>query len=54
LVNEHRFQLKGIGKPSYHLGGDFFRDPDGTIAWGAQSYVKKILGNYEIMFEGNP
>jgi hypothetical protein len=40
--------------PSYHLGGDFFRDPDGTLAWGAQSYVKKMLHNYEIMFEGKP
>jgi hypothetical protein len=43
--------LKGVGKPSYHLGGDFFR---GTLAWGAQSYVKKMLHNYEIMFEGKP
>jgi hypothetical protein len=37
---------------SYHLGGDFFSDPDGTLAWGAQSYVNKMLGNYKIMFEG--
>jgi hypothetical protein len=32
LINEHVFQLKGVGKPSYHLGGDFFRNPDGTLA----------------------
>ena len=54
LINEHGFQLKGVGKPSYHLGGDFFRDPDGTLAWGAQSYVKKMLHNYEITFGGKP
>ena len=54
LTNEHGFKLKGVGKPSYHLGGDFFRDPDGTLAWGAQSYVEKMLINYETMFGSKP
>jgi hypothetical protein len=54
LINDHNFQLKGVGKPSYHLGGDFFRDADGTLAWGASSYVKKMLGNYETMFGSKP
>jgi hypothetical protein len=54
LINEHGFQLKGISKPSYHLDGDFFRDPDGTLAWGSQSYVRNMAHNYEIMFEGKP
>ena len=54
LINDHGFQLKGVGKPSYHLGGDFFRDSDGTLAWGANSYVKKMLVNYETMFGSKP
>jgi hypothetical protein len=54
LTTEHSFQLKGVGKPSYHLGGDFFRDSDGTLAWGAQSYVEKMLINYETMFGSKP
>jgi hypothetical protein len=54
LINEHGFQLKGVGKPSYHLVGDFLSDPDGTLAWGAKSYVKKMFGNYEIMCNGKP
>lgn len=54
LTNEHGFKLKGVGKPSYHLGGDFFRDPDGTLAWGAQSYIAKMLINYERMFDSKP
>jgi hypothetical protein len=54
FIGKNRFQLKGVAKPSYHLGGDFFHDPDSTLAWGAQSYVKKMIGNYEIMFEGKP
>ena len=54
LINEYNFKLKGVGPPSYHLGGDFFRDPDGTLAWGASSYVKKIVMNYEVMFGKKP
>ena len=30
------YKLKGVGEITYHLGGDFFRDPDGTLAWGAK------------------
>jgi hypothetical protein len=54
LINQYNFKLKGVGTPSYHLGGDFFRDPDGTLAWGAASYVKKIIMNYENMFGEKP
>jgi hypothetical protein len=43
LKNEHGFKLKGVEKPSYHLGGDFFRDPDWIPAWGAQSYVDTTM-----------
>ena len=48
------YKLKGLGPPKYHLGGDFFRDSDGTFAWGAQTYVKKMLVNYELMFGSLP
>jgi hypothetical protein len=49
LTETYNFKLKGVGEPSYHLGGDFFRDQDGTLAWGAASYVKKMIANYEVM-----
>jgi hypothetical protein len=35
LMTEHGFKWKGPGKPSYHLGGDFFRDSDGTLCMGS-------------------
>jgi hypothetical protein len=54
LTTEQGFKLKGVGKPSYHLGGDFFCDSDGTLAWGAQLYVEKILINYKTMFGSKP
>ena len=54
LTEIHKYKLKGVGDPAYHLGGDFFRDDDGTLAWGAKSYVEKMLRNYEIMFSSKP
>ena len=37
-------------EPKYHLGGDFFRNSDGTYCYGAQTYVKRMCENYEMMF----
>ena len=54
LTTKYGYKLKGVGPPKYHLGGDYFRDSDGTQAWGAQTYIKKMLGNYERMFGMKP
>jgi hypothetical protein len=54
LTDTYGYKLKGVGDPAYHLGGNFFRDEDGTLAWGARSYVEKMLVNYEIMFGCKP
>ena len=50
----HNYKLKGVGPPEYHLGGNFGRDPDGTLWWGSQSYVEKMLKNYERQFGSLP
>ena len=42
LVDKYKYKLKGTGPPKYHLGGDFFRDDDGILGWGAQTYIKKL------------
>ena len=31
----YSYKLRGIEEPKYHLGGDFFRDSDGTLCYGA-------------------
>jgi hypothetical protein len=54
LEEKYKYKLKGVGEPSYHLGGNFTRDPDGTLAWGAKSYIKRMLDNYKIMFGDLP
>ena len=54
LKDKYKYKLKGVGTPKYHLGGDFYRDEDGTLAKGAKTYIKKLLLNYEQMFGGPP
>jgi hypothetical protein len=54
LINEHGFKLKVVGTPTYHLGGHFYRDSDGTLVWGAHSYVSIMFSNYETMFGSKP
>ena len=46
------FKLKGVGPPTYHLGGDFKRvdEPEPMMTWGATTYVKKMLDQYKVLF----
>ena len=55
LVNVHKFKLKGVGEPEYHLGGDFKRteQPEKFLIWGSKTYIKRMFANYEQMF-GEP
>jgi Reverse transcriptase (RNA-dependent DNA polymerase) len=44
LESAYKFKLKGVGPISYHLGCDFYRDPDGTLCCGPKQYIEKMLG----------
>ena len=46
----YNYLLKNVEELKYHLGGDFFRDRDGTYCYGAQTYVKHLCDNYKLMF----
>jgi len=54
LTSHYGYKLKGVGPPTYHLGANYFRDPDGTLGMGAKDYVKKILANYEMTYGEKP
>jgi hypothetical protein len=54
LINVHKYKLKGFGRPTHHLGGDFCSDKDGTLGWGAGTYCKKLIQEYERMFGQKP
>ena len=49
-----RFTMKGVGQPTYHLGADFFRDDDGTLCMGAQTYSKHLCANFESLYREPP
>jgi hypothetical protein len=54
LINDHGRKLKGVNTPTYHLGGDFYGEYDGTLAWGAHSNVSKMINIYDTMFVSKP
>jgi hypothetical protein len=49
-LREQKYKLKGAGNIRYHLGGNFYHDPDDTLAWGAKTYVKRIVNQCEVQF----
>jgi hypothetical protein len=53
-LKRRKYKLKGVGDITYHLGGDFYRDPDGTLCWGAKTYIKRIINQYEAIFKKLP
>jgi hypothetical protein len=51
---EHKYQFKGVGPITYHLGGNFKRDKDGTLAYSAESYIEKTIAAYERIYGEKP
>jgi hypothetical protein len=54
LKNKFNFKLKGDGPIDYHLGLNYFRDPDGTMVMQPKKYIKKILESFKNMFKEMP
>jgi hypothetical protein len=54
LLDVHKFKLKGVGPLTYHLGCDYFRDPDGTLCYGPRKYIMKMLDDFERIFGCKP
>ena len=54
LVNDCGYKLKGVGPMEYHLGADIYRDNDGTLCFGAKSYISRLLRTYETIFGEQP
>jgi len=54
LRDKYKYKLKGVEEPKYHLGGNFERDPDGTLAWGANRYIGRMVENFEREFGHKP
>jgi Reverse transcriptase (RNA-dependent DNA polymerase) len=46
------YNLKGTDEIRYHIGGDFFRDTDGTLCYGAKTYINRLKVTFERLFPG--
>ena len=54
LEKKYNFKLKGTGPITFHLGCDFFRDPDGTLCFAPRKYIDKMIGQYKQLFGEAP
>ena len=44
---KYHLKVKGDGKLSYHLGADYFEDPDGTYVSQPRKYIDKLAETYK-------
>ena len=54
LKDVHKFNLKGSGAISYHLGCDFFRDEEGRLCCAPRKCIEKMEDTYFCLFGSKP
>ena len=54
LEKDHKFKLKGSGPITYHLGMNFFWDPDGMLCIEPKKYLIRLFKSYKRMFGESP
>ena len=45
--SKYHLNVKGDGKLTYHLGADYFEDPDGTFVSQPKKYIDKLADTYK-------
>ena len=46
LKSKYHLKGKGDGPLTYHLGADYFQDPDGTMISQPKKYIEKLKETY--------
>ena len=54
LTSDCKFQLKGVGPMTYHLGCYFYRDEDGVLCQSPKKYIQRLMENHVRMFGSQP
>ena len=54
LKSKYNLKVKGDGPLTYHLGADYFQDPDGTLVSQPKKYIEKLKENYVRLFNTEP
>ena len=52
--SKYHLKVKGDGKLTYHLGADYFEDPDGTFVSQPKKYIDKLADTYIRLFNEDP
>ena len=52
--SKYHLKVKGDGKLTYHLGADYFEDPDGTFVSQPKIYIDKPVDTYKRVFNEDP
>ena len=52
--SKYHLKVKGDGKLTYHLGADYFEDPDGTFVSQPKKYIDKLADTYKRLFTEDP
>ena len=51
---KYHLKVRGDGKLTYHLGADYFEDPDGTFVSQPRKYNDKLADTYMRLFNDDP
>ena len=54
LRSKYHLKVKGDGPLTYHLGADYFQDPDGTMVSQPKKYIEKLKETYIRLFNTEP
>jgi hypothetical protein len=54
LVNDCGYKLKDVGPMEYHCGANIYRDSNGTLCFGAKSYISPLLCTYKLILGEQP
>ena len=54
LKSKYHLEVKGDGPLTYHLGADYFQDPDGTMVSQPKKYIEKLKETYIRLFNTEP
>ena len=52
--SKYHLKVKGDGKLTYHLGANYFEDPDGTFVSQPKKYIDKLADTYKRLFNEDP
>ena len=52
--SKYHLKVKGDGKLTYHLGADYFEDPEGTFVSQPKKYIDKLADTYKRLFNEDP